>query len=99
MRKFTEKGRVVYNRKKHLWTTKDLIRIGENLGATFFRISGRSWKGVIQNVSETLDRSYASDFTFGLGEFGGGGATRYFGEERVAEKSGLGRVIIIVETD
>ncbi|MBA7550405.1 hypothetical protein ES705_42919 [subsurface metagenome] len=54
---------------------------------------------MIQNVSETLDRSYASDFTFGLGEFGGGGATRYFGEERVAEKSGLGRVIIIVETD
>jgi len=98
MRKFTQTGRVVYNRKKHLWTTKDLIRIGESAGSTIFYISERSWEGVIADVQEVLYEGDAETVDFGGGEFGGGGATRAI--TRVASKSisPYRRVIIIVET-
>jgi hypothetical protein len=37
----TEKGRVVYNRKKHEFTNKDLERIGKKIGAAREKISLR----------------------------------------------------------
>jgi len=98
MRKFTQSGRVVYNRKKHLWTTKDLMRIGKSFGATFFYISERSWEGVIADVQEVLFAKPTEDFDFGGGEFGGGGATRSVARVASPGPSPYRRVIIIVET-
>lgn len=38
MRKFTEKGRVVYDRKKHVFRLSDSIRVSQKVGLQLFRI-------------------------------------------------------------
>ena len=95
---WTQEGRVVYDRRKHLFRTKDIIRIGEKLNATIFYISDKSWSGVINDVEDLLYKDRNSDFTFGDGEFGGGGTMRPFDSGAKGFEDPYKRVIIIVET-
>ena len=98
MRRFTEKGRVVYDRPKNKFKSRDVIRIGKSIGATIFEVSDKSWIYIVQDVAETLyaeDSSYSSEDDSG---FGGGGVTRPFEGSNAKSIDPYRRVIIIVET-
>jgi len=61
MRRYTEKGRVVYDRKKHVFKLSDAVRVMQKTGLRIFQITTGF-------ESEILDRIYdvVSDFSVGL---------------------------------
>lgn len=97
MRRFTQKGRVVYDRPKHLFNVRDVLRIGRKIGSYVFLYSGGSFVSLLQGFQDAaVGGSGTPDF--GEGTFGGGGTTRPFGKNVESPEGALsGRVIIIVE--
>ena len=99
MRRFTQTGRVVYDRQKHFWKPRDIIRMGKKLSIPIFGIPSWNWDTLAKKVSELFYAEDTSIINFGGGEFGGGGASRTYqeGTEKVPDK--VARMIIIVETE
>lgn len=95
---WTSKGRVVYDRKKHSFSFRDLLRIGQRLGAPIFRITPTGDRDIFGDVITLLADdttgtiSPATYGEFGGGTFGGSGATREVGELLT-----VGRIVIIIE--
>lgn len=100
MRKYTSKGRVVYDRPKHLFGLYDLLRIGEKTGSFIFQLSTEDFEATLVGLLDTVETEESFE-RFGGGKFGGAGATRSFGEMPVellrdAERR-LPRIVIMVE--
>jgi len=95
----TCKGRVVYNRKKHRWTLKDLFRVSKSLALNIFTVHVPDGKAIefrekIQQCVLTNLEEYNLPSEFGGGGFGGAGATReYF----VKEDEFANGVLFIIE--
>ena len=95
--KKTQKGRVVHDRKIHLFTKRDLIRIGSQTATLILRAPFEEYNAIHQLLVDFVEVS--PGVVFGGGEFGGGGATRDFGSGNGSEDLPNGpRVIMIVET-
>ena len=89
MRTFTEKGRVVYDRKKHFFGISDFLRIAKKIDSIMYYKTPGAFDQVLADLA-------APAFEPGEGEFGGGGVTRPFSIKHVAEDRGQ-RVIVIIE--
>jgi hypothetical protein len=94
----TEKGRVVYARKKHIFTVRDIIRIGKKSGQKIFFISGMSFQSMVKKVEDAFFRDSDPDLNFGGGGFGGGGTTRGIDSFPDPAQTRYENIIIIVET-
>jgi len=93
MRKYTSKGRVVYDRPTHYFERSDLIRICKNLNLQIFEITADNVSAFIEKVKScaaenTTAGETVSEFQFGGGSSGGGGAGRYVGS-RSAPLNGI----------
>lgn len=87
----TCRGRVVYNRKKHLFKRKDLIRVARKLYPKAVRYCApeADWSSLAETVwswfhpdtveSEGDTGEGSEDTAVAMGDFGGGGASRDFG--------------------
>ncbi len=72
----TNRGRVVYQRKPHVWKVTDVIRIARQSDVVFFNIPLLDWE-TFQKKFQLWFGAQASEFAgFGGGVFAGGGATR-----------------------
>lgn len=92
----TCRGRVVYNRKKHIWNIKDVIRIIKKGGASLVKIP------VSQDRLMTIIRAISTDpnvnsVEFGGGSSGGGGASGDFSLENEISYSGEPNGVVIIE--
>lgn len=93
---WTTKGRVVYDRKKHPFTIRDVVRIGKTIGAQIFKITPQAAGSLYRDVEVLLQTSEQSEIVlqdtilFGGGGFGGAGATREFDSARY-------KMMIIIE--
>lgn len=77
----TKKGRVVYDRKPHVWKLSDLARIAKKIQPRTFNTSVYDWDwGTLVSALLVTARDNP-EFNFGGGSFGGGGATRDFSRE------------------
>lgn len=94
----TQKGKVVYERAKHDFTLRDVLRIGHKVGAEIFEIKEELFQEVLEQI--LLGTEVDTAFRFGSGAFGGGGATRAFGSEELFLEisTDSARAIILVET-
>lgn len=65
-----------------------MLRIGENIGPAVFLISvsSSSWSAFVFRL---LEMGLSGSVEFGGGSFGGGGATREFGENVESDQAGL----------
>ena len=80
--KKTQKGKVIYNRRKHSFSDRAIGRIISDVGAvaTIF-LADEEFNSIISSLMKDLnDLAPDAEFTFGGGEFGGGGAVRPFSE-------------------
>ncbi len=92
MKNCTREGRVVYNRKKHLWNFRDVLRVIRNYGkSVIFEVSVESFEAMIFAI-ETQ-----GVIDFGGGTFAGGGTSRIF--KLMKEKPALNEpnVLVIIE--
>jgi len=94
----TCKGRVVYNRKPHFWKVKDHIRISRTLRDSRFRIIylDDSQFELLEAFLEQFFLEEETDFEFGGGQMGGGGATRYTPPEEIEQSYPLISQLAIV---
>lgn len=99
MRKYTIRGRVVYDRKHHPFSIRDLLRIGKTLDAELVELSGTGSGSAWADIQEAIGDARKSDEVvvtvpdFGGGRVGGAGSTRTFGG--ISAK----RIVIIVERE
>lgn len=86
----TQEGRIVYDRKKHSWNKKDLLRIAVHVTPIIY-VSDVDWDAVTAHLESLIVDEVP---IFGAGRFSGAGATRDFGgPDGVAEP----RIILLVE--
>lgn len=89
MRRYTIRGRIVYDRKFHPFNTSDLFRIGKKIGVPVFRITRTSYQELLDALEPILedDSKYQDTITYepGGGTFGGGGASSEFGGRAVSD--------------
>lgn len=82
----TNKGRVVYDRKLNLFECRDVERITRRVGCSVLYIPFDLWTNYVEffeyHTSRWIDAQERDDIyiEFGGGSFGGGGASRDFGE-------------------
>ena len=81
----TCKGRVVYNRKPHLWGFKDSLRVCDKSNWQIFRIADIEWPVMQEIILTTMLESLSTGVEYGGGEFGGGGVTRPFAVKGIIE--------------
>lgn len=80
MRQYTEKGRVIYDRKFHPFTKWDVLRIAKKNppGVSAIAVTPEALRQLLYWYFWYGSPDLGSDTEFGEGEFGGGGATRDF---------------------
>lgn len=81
----TQVGRIVYDRKIHLFGLKDAVRICKKTGATLVEVSIEDYVVILEFIKGLLGVD-DPNFGFAGGTFGGGGTTRPF-SERLGAKS------------
>jgi len=95
----TRKGRVVYERKKHEFNMKDVIRIGKKVDLIFFKIHPDEARIFFERLAECaseLEGISAESIDFGGGAFGGGGASRTF-SAKIAGLPAFAGICFIIE--
>lgn len=75
VKKCTRKGRVVYDRARHAFRRSDVLRVARGAGVQRFVASVDGINAILTRI-----RNDPVNFSFGGGSFGGGGATRDYGE-------------------
>lgn len=50
MRRYTVKGRVVYDRPEHPFSFRDFVRVGAGLGTPLFKIQFQLWKAILDLI-------------------------------------------------
>lgn len=89
----TNMGRVVYERPVHFFSKKDVARIAEKMSLDSISIPGSSWDDLVETLESFYGRATGTTVDFGGGTFGGGGASRDFGDLGPAEP----RMILLME--
>ena len=74
----TSKGRVVYDRKPHAFSDKDVIRITKSSDVTYFQVPAVDWEAFMTAYNTMFINQMSHFKGLGGGTFGGGGATRAF---------------------
>jgi len=83
MRRYTRTGRIVYDRPKHLFNTKDWLRLSKKTNAQIFEIPQEKWQAFEEIVKKAFEEAHGETLQVYMvledgGEFGGAGATRSF---------------------
>ena len=94
--KKTQKGRIIYDRKIHPFTIRDLVRIGRQTPAFVVLAAPESYNTLMNVLEDFIVAVEDPGISYGGGEFGGGGATREFGSHGLPLQD-LPRVTMIVE--
>lgn len=87
----TRKGRVVYNRKKHIYGISDFHRMSKKLSISKATVSAEVFDDWISCI-RSLDPVAVIPSGFGGGHFGGAGASGTF-----ADGIEIGRIVVIME--
>lgn len=97
MRKFTELGRVVYDRKFHPFSKKDLLRIAKKNppGVSTIAVSKETLRQLLYWYFWYGSPDPGEPIDFGGGEFGGGGATRVFDETKETPEQMLASDVLV----
>ncbi len=94
----TRKGRVVYDRKKHLFDLRDLERLSKKFAFSIFTIPRENAEAffsfVLAGIPEAFEAAGGS-ISFGGGTFGGAGASRTW--ETIPDVSSLQGIMFIIE--
>ena len=90
MWKKTQEGRVVYDRKKHAFTSVDCVRIGGACGAQVVPVLSGNWDAYLDMHFPVIALPGAPG-----GRFGGAGASRTWGPMPIPAAGS--RLILIVE--
>jgi len=98
-KKFTQTGRVVYDRKKHPFKISDLIRIGTRTDVVFYSVPEFGAQAFFRRLEECamgVPGEVGVDKPGG-GEFGGGGASRTWGSGSAVDIGKYRGICFIIE--
>lgn len=102
MRRYTQKGRVVYDRPKHIFKFKDFLRLAKKTNSQIYSIMSEDWEAFVETVKKAYEDAAGATLETRVvlghgGEFGGGGATRTF-ESPLPGDLRAGMIFIIEES-
>ncbi|MBA7550658.1 hypothetical protein ES705_43179 [subsurface metagenome] len=93
MRRYTEKGSIVYDRKKKQFRRRDVFRIYNSMGELRWNVTPAVMDEIVSILAGKVEAGVAG--VFSGGSFGGAGATREFNDVDLSQV--LPRIMLIIE--